>query len=198
MDYVELTEKIKIFAQEHEKKSRYEHSVRVAEMCARLCRRYGLDDDKGYFIGIAHDICKDFSDEDLINLSVKDGKEILDIDKRKPALLHGRAAAVLLQEQFGVNDKEVIEAIVVHTSGEIGMCGLSKCLWLADKIEPGRDWSTDEYRDELMKLSLNEMYYIVFKESYEFLLKKGYEIYPGTKKILDYYEAEMDREKCEN
>jgi len=198
MDYIELTEEINNFAKEHEKKTRYEHSVRVAQMCARLCRRYGLDDNKGYFVGMAHDICKDFSDEELLSLAIKDGKEILEIERRKPALLHGRSAAVLLQEQFKVKDKDIIEAIAVHTSGEIGMCGLSKCLWLADKIEPGREWSTDEYRDELMTHSLNEMYYIVFKESYEYLLKKGYEIYPGTKKILDYYKTELDKERCEN
>lgn len=192
IDYVAITEEIRQFAETHEKKSRYEHSVRVAETCAQLCRHYGLDDNKGYLAGIAHDICKDFSDDELFDLASKDGREIFDVEKRKPALLHGRAAAILMQSQFKITDKELIEAVAVHTSGEIGMCDLSKCLWLADKIEPGRSWSTDEYRNNLMNLPLKKMFYKVFKENYDCIIEKGYEVYPTTIDVLNYYKADSE------
>lgn len=192
IDYIAKTEEIRAFTQAHVKKSRYEHSVRVAQMCARMCRQYGLDSRKGYLAGIGHDMCKDFSDEELIELAACDGNEIIDFDRKKPALLHGRAAAVLLRKKFKICDPEILEAVANHTSGVIGMCDLTKCLFLADKIEPGRPQSTDKYRENLLAMPLDKMLYSVLEENYEYLTNKGYEIYPGTKEMLDYYSIEIN------
>ena len=187
IDYIEKTEEIRAFTQAHVKKSRYEHSVRVAEMCARMCRQYGLDWRKGYLAGIGHDMCKDFSNEELFELAGRDGDEITDFERKKPALLHGRAAAVLLKERFKVYDQEILEAVANHTSGKIGMCDLTKCLFLADKIEPGRPQSTVDYRENLLAMSLDDMLYSVLLENYEYLTNRGYELYPGTIEITEYY-----------
>ena len=191
IDYIEKTEEIRAFTQSHVKKSRYEHSVRVAEMCARMCRQYGLDWRKGYLAGIGHDMCKDFSNEELFELAGRDGDEITDFERKKPALLHGRAAAVLLKEQFKVYDLEILEAVANHTSGIVGMCDLTKCLFLADKIEPGRPQSTDEYRNGLLALSLDEMLYSVLEENYEYLINHNIEIAPGTREMIEYYTVEI-------
>lgn len=190
-DIIELTEEIRIFAQEHVKKSRYEHSIRVAETCARLCRMFALDDDVGYLAGVGHDMCKDFSDQELFDLAAKDGNPIIPYEKRNPALLHGRAAAVLLKEKFGIEDKDILEAVAYHTSGVMGMCDLSKCLFIADKIEPGRPQSTDEYRERLYKMNLDQMFYAVLYENYSYVLKKGYELFPTTEDLVKKYKVAL-------
>lgn len=190
-DIIELTEEIRIFAQEHVKKSRYEHSIRVAETCARLCRMFALDDDVGYLAGVGHDMCKDFSDQELFYLAAKDGNPIIPYEKRNPALLHGRAAAVLMKEKFGIEDKDILEAVAYHTSGVIGMCDLSKCLFIADKIEPGRPQSTDEYRERLYKMNLDQMFYAVLYENYSYVLKKGYELFPTTEDLVKKYKVAL-------
>ena len=187
IDYIGKTEEIRTFTKVHVKNSRYEHSVRVAEMCARMCRQYRLDSRKGYLAGIGHDMCKDFSDDELFELAERDGKEITDFERKKPSLLHGRAAAVMLRKKFKVLDPEILEAVANHTSGIIGMCDLTKCLFLADKIEPGRPQSTDEYRERLLAMSLDEMLYSVLEENYEYLTKHCCEIMPGTREMIDYY-----------
>ena len=187
IDYIEKTEEIRAFTQAHVKKSRYEHSVRVAETCARMCRQYGLDWRKGYLAGIGHDMCKDFSDEEMLELAASDGQEITAFEQKKPALLHGRAAAVLLRKKFKVFDPEILEAVANHTSGIIGMCDLTKCLFLADKIEPGRPQSTEDYRENLLSMSLDQMLYSVLEENYDYLIKHGVEISPGTREMTDYY-----------
>lgn len=190
-DIIELTEEIRIFAQEHVKKSRYEHSIRVAETCARLCRMFALDDDVGYLAGVGHDMCKDFSDQELFYLAAKDGNPIIPYEKRNPALLHGRAAAVLMKEKFGIEDKDILEAVAYHTSGVMGMCDLSKCLFIADKIEPGRPQSTDEYRERLYKMNLDQMFYAVLYENYSYVLKKGYELFPTTEDLVKKYKVAL-------
>lgn len=190
-DIIELTEEIRIFAQEHVKKFRYEHSIRVAETCARLCRMFALDDDVGYLAGVGHDMCKDFSDQELFDLAAKDGNPIIPYEKRNPALLHGRAAAVLMKEKFGIEDKDILEAVAYHTSGVMGMCDLSKCLFIADKIEPGRPQSTDEYRERLYKMNLDQMFYAVLYENYSYVLKKGYELFPTTEDLVKKYKVAL-------
>lgn len=190
-DIIELTEEIRIFAQEHVKKSRYEHSIRVAETCARLCRMFALDDDVGYLAGVGHDMCKDFSDQELFDLAAKDGNPIIPYEKRNPALLHGRAAAVLMKEKLGIEDKDILEAVAYHTSGVMGMCDLSKCLFIADKIEPGRPQSTDEYRERLYKMNLDQMFYAVLYENYSYVLKKGYELFPTTEDLVKKYKVAL-------
>lgn len=190
-DIIELTEEIRIFAQEHVKKSRYEHSIRVAETCARLCRMFALDDDVGYLAGVGHDMCKDFSDQELFYLAAKDGNPIIPYEKRNPSLLHGRAAAVLMKEKFGIEDKDILEAVAYHTSGVMGMCDLSKCLFIADKIEPGRPQSTDEYRERLYKMNLDQMFYAVLYENYSYVLKKGYELFPTTEDLVKKYKVAL-------
>jgi len=94
--YDDLIEGIRVFTKESVKKSRFEHSERVAEMCVVLAKKAGVDEQKAYLAGIGHDMCKDFSDEKLFELAAKDGKAIIDFDRKKPALLHGRAAAVMM------------------------------------------------------------------------------------------------------
>ena len=191
INYIAKTEEIRAFTEAHVKKSRYEHSVRVAEMCARMCRQYGMDSRKGYLAGIGHDMCKDFSDEELIEIAGRDGDAISDFERKKPALLHGRAAAVMLKESFKVVDPEILEAVANHTSGIIGMCDLTKCLFLADKIEPGRPQSTVEYRENLLAMTLNQMLYSVLEENYQYLTKHKIEIAPGTREMIEYYKTEL-------
>lgn len=191
IDYIEKTEEIRAYTQAHVKEKRYQHSVRVAETCARMCRQYGLDARKGYLAGIGHDMCKDFSDEELIELAGRDGLAISDFERKKPALLHGRAAAVMLYDHFKVLDPEILEAVANHTSGIIGMCDLTKCLFLADKIEPGRPQSTEEYRENLLSMPLNEMLYSVLEENFQYLTKHKIEIAPGTREMIEYYKTEL-------
>ena len=191
IDYIEKTEEIRAYTQAHVKEKRYQHSVRVAEMCARMCRQYGMDARKGYLAGIGHDMCKDCSDEEMTELALRDGNPISAFERKKPALLHGRAAAVMFRDHFKVLDPEILEAVANHTSGIIGMCDLTKCLFLADKIEPGRPQSTDQYRENLLSMSLNEMLYSVLEENFQYLAKHNIEIAPGTREMIEYYKTEL-------
>ena len=120
-------------------------------------------------------------------LALKDGAGLSEYEQKTVSLLHGRAAAVLMQEKFGIEDKDVIEAVANHVSAKLGICDLGKCLFLADKIEPARPQSTDEYRANLFKLSLNGMFYSVLNENYEYLTGRGVEVSPDTLKMLEYY-----------
>lgn len=170
--YTELTEKVRLFVLTAVKKERYEHSVRTAQTAALLCRRYGENEARGYFCGIAHDICKEMDSETLLSLSREDGFPVSDVELAKLSLLHGRAAAVFLHKRFNVTDADILEAIRYHTFGKPGMCDLAKIVYIADKIEPGREYSSDEYIQKLMEFSLDDVLYNVLEKNIEYLKKQ--------------------------
>ena len=193
IDYDTLIEKIRDYTEAHVKPARYEHSVRVAEMCVDLCRRYGLDEQKGYLVGIGHDMCKDMPKDKMKELAARDGKPITEFELKIPSILHGRAAAVKMKEKFGITDPDILEAVANHVSCCLGICDLGKVLFVADKTEPGRPQSTPEYRARLMKLSLDGMLAAVLKENYEYITNRGYDIYPDTQKMIEYYKEGPSR-----
>lgn len=180
-ELAEITESVRKYALAAVSESRYKHSVRVAETCAKLCRRYGLDESLGYFCGIAHDICKNMEGDVLLKIASRDGREIDALEMERPALLHGRAAAVKLREDWGIVEESVLEAVANHTFGKAGMCDLAKVLYVADKIEPGRENVTEEYMKRLLKMDIDLMTRTVVKESMEYLKGRGKEASVQTK-----------------
>lgn len=181
LELAELTESVRKYALAAVSEERYKHSVRVAQTCAKLCAHFGLSEQIGFFVGIAHDICKSMNDEALLKTAALDGEPFLKIESSRPSLLHGRAAAVLLRDNWNVEDKDVLEAVANHTFGKVGMCDLAKLLYVADKIEPGRENVTEEYTARLMAMSVNQMTAAVVKESMDYLKSKGKKVAAETK-----------------
>lgn len=185
-DIDSLIEEIRKYAKGAVSESRFQHSVRVAETAMKLCEKFGLDGKIGYLAGISHDICKAMPDDILISISARDGLPFTELESKKPALLHGRAAAVKLQEDFNISEPDVIEAVQNHTFGKIGMSDLSKIVFIADKIEPGRPQVDEAYLKKIKKLSLNELALFVLSDNIAYLEKKGKAVAPQSLKLLGW------------
>ena len=181
--------KVKKYLRSSVSEKRYEHSVRTAKMCKTLCSLYGLNESKGFFAGISHDMCKGMTKDDLLFLVKKDRKDISEFERDNPSLLHGRAAAVLLEEKFGFHDADVIEAVANHTFGKRGMCALAKILYVADKIEPGREYVTKSYLKGLYRLSLDALVKTVLQENIAYLHKRGRKAAPESEEFLQSLDA---------
>lgn len=186
LDFDTLISKIDSYAKESVSLSRYEHSVRTAEMCSKICSKCGIEPKLGYLAGISHDICKNLDDKEMISVSQRDGMEITELEREKTGLLHGRAAAVIMREKFGITDKDLLDAVAFHTFGKKDLCDLGKILYVADKIEPGRKHITPEYIEEKLALPLNEMTKTVLKENIEYLKEKGKVVAPISN---DFYNS---------
>ncbi len=177
--------KIKAYASGILSKPRYEHSLRTAKLCRELCERFSLDGSLGFLAGISHDICKQFSEEDLMALAKKDGFPIFELEAQKPSLLHGRAAAQLIMERFGVTDENVLDAVRWHTFGRRGLCPLGCVLFVADKLEPGRKGLSEKARQEILRLDFTKMIVKVIENNIEYLNKTGKIIAPETLEMLE-------------
>jgi len=166
------------------KPSRYEHSVSTAEMAERMCNEYGENPRLGYLAGLVHDICKDFDSKKMLALAKQDGKPISDIEMDKKNLLHGRAAAVFLETEYGITDEKLLEAVQNHTFGAPGMASLGKILYAADKIEPTRPHITKERIESLFEKELDDFVLSVLEEALEYEHSMGHTLAPITEKFL--------------
>ncbi len=199
-NFNKLIEQIDIFAKENLKESRYQHSHRVANYAKFLAEHHsaeGVNPDKAFFAGLAHDMCKNFSDEELVATVEKDGMGIDDIEKTRLNLLHGRAAAVLLKEKFAVKDKSILNAIAFHTFGYEGIDALGKMVYIADKIEPARP-NTEEFRDFALKATLTELMLKVLLWNMNYIKSKAGRIHPLTDKMYKQLKDELAQEEKDN
>jgi nicotinate-nucleotide adenylyltransferase len=158
---------------------RFIHSRNVALHASDLAARFACNSDNAYLAGITHDICKEFTPPDLIKYAMEDGAPISHLENKKPSLLHGRAAAMLIQKKFGINDADVIEAVRFHTMGKPGMGQLAKIVYIADKIEAARTTVDSRLRrlvfdDEGKNISVDDLFGIVFKTTVKWLMDRGF------------------------
>jgi nicotinate-nucleotide adenylyltransferase len=131
--------RIETAAREALSTERFLHSRNTAIHAFDLCRRFGLDPMDGYLAGVAHDLAKQIDNKQMLKIVKSAGMEISGLEKEKPNLLHGKAAAVLLRECFSVHNEDVLEAVTYHTSGRENMGSLAKIIYIADKTESSRN-----------------------------------------------------------
>lgn len=118
--------------------TRYGHARSVATLAASMASRNGLDPTAAFLAGIAHDLAKELPAARIAELAQRDGEGVDELEAAKPSLMHGRAAATLLRECFGVGDGAILEAVACHTFGKPGMGRLAAIVYVADKVEWGR------------------------------------------------------------
>jgi nicotinate-nucleotide adenylyltransferase len=163
------------------KRSRFLHSRNTALMAFDLARRYGLDPGAAYLAGIAHDLGKSLETAELLALAERDGGGFSALERKNPALLHGRAAAVLLRERFGIHNKDVLEAVAAHTTGSRDMGPLAMAVFIADKIEYSRGKAAARLRERLGgKETLTELFFAVLEENIRYLKSERLDVAEET------------------
>jgi len=105
----------------------------------RLAERWSVDADDAREAAILHDITKKLTVEEHIRIFEERGLSPGSLENAGEKLLHSKSGALLAKSLFGVSD-EVAGAIRWHTTGRAGMSALEKVIYLADYIEPSRDF----------------------------------------------------------
>jgi predicted HD superfamily hydrolase involved in NAD metabolism len=161
-------------------KHRYEHTVRVARCADVLAACHGLDTGKARLAGMLHDLARLYPGERLVAECEDRGMPIDAFERRHPIVLHARLGAAIAQESFGVHDAQVLSAIEKHTLGAAIMSPLDCVVYLADGLEPGRDFPG---RAELWHLATHDLEGAmrgVLLSSLAHLARKGNPVAPQT------------------
>jgi len=134
-----VIQRVETAARETLSTERFLHSRNTALHAYDLCSRFGLDPMDGYLAGIGHDLAKQIENKQMLKIVKTAGMSISALEMDKPNLLHGKAAAVLLRERFSIHNKDVLEAVAIHTSGSENMGQLAKIIFITDKTEASRN-----------------------------------------------------------
>ena len=119
---------------------RYAHILGVARTAGRLARAHGVDPLQARIAGLLHDLARLYPGERLLLECADRGMPIDAFEQANPVVLHARLGAELARDEFGVDDEAILSAIRKHTLAAATMSPLDEILYLADGLEPGRDF----------------------------------------------------------
>ena len=163
------------------KRSRYEHSLGVADTAAFLARRFGEDEAKARTAGLLHDCARESPNEAMRAEADARGVSYGAVEASMPLLLHAPLGALLAREKYGADDEAVLRAIARHTVGGASMTALDKIVYFADMVEPTRAYpGVEELRRLAREADLDEMTLAGLTRSIAFVLEKGHLIHPDT------------------
>ena len=173
---------------------RIAHVAGCESEAIELARRWGEDPETAAEAGILHDITKRLSHEEQLNLCEKYAIICDSAERVTPKLLHAKTGAAVARERFGVRDA-VYEAIRWHTTGKPDMTLLEKIIYLADYIEPTRDFPGVDTLRELAYEDLDRALLLGLRMTIEEVRSHGEEPYIDTLTACAWYEERISERR---
>lgn len=130
---------------------RYKHSLGVMKKAEELALIYGIDTNIAKLTGLAHDIGKEFSDEEMLKYAKENNIQVDNVEAVNVGLLHAKIGADICKKKYNFTE-EMQNAIKYHTVGNENMDLLAKIIFVADKTEEGRNYKKDEKNEQLQKV----------------------------------------------
>ena len=158
---------------------RFEHTIRVMDTALQLGELYRVDKMKTELAAIFHDYAKYRDREEMKRWIIKE-RLPHDLLAYHPELWHGPVGAILVEREVGIHDIDILNAIRWHTTGRQHMSILEKVIFIADYIEPGRDFPGVEEVRQMASNDIDHACWMAARNTIEFLMKRNQSVYPDT------------------
>lgn len=165
-----MAEKILAKLQENISPKRLKHSLGVSETAVELALQYGADPERARIAGMLHDCARNMPNNILLQTAEASGILMSDVEKSRPVLLHAPVGALVAQQEYGVDDRQILSAIRWHTTGGPDLEILEQVVFLADYIEPGRDFPGVDKLRALAKRNLGEALLAAYDATISYVL----------------------------
>jgi len=150
MEIQEIENRVKELTNE----KRFKHSQGVMQVAGELAEYYGLDVQKARLAGLAHDCVKNVPCEKMFELAHRLGCELDEVTKLETKLIHAPLGAYYAKKVFEIDDEEIFSAIYYHTTAKRNMTLFEKVIYIADVIEPNRNF---DIVDQLRRLAYEDI-----------------------------------------
>lgn len=186
--------KIKKYLKKHLTKDRYHHTLGVAYTAVAMAMRYNPDTDNSDFIkkaeiaGLLHDCAKCMDNDKKLKICDQNHIPYSSVEASHPYLLHGKVGAYIATTKFDIDDDDILQAIIWHTTGRPDMSLLEKIIFIADYIEPSRKPVPE--LDEIRKMAfidIDKTMERILSNTLRYLEAKGTAIDKMTQKTYDSY-----------
>ena len=172
------------------KPNRVAHVLGCRDTAVNLARRWGADEVDAARAGILHDITKALDGPLQLTLCDAYGKILSDFSRRYPKTLHALTGALVAERIFGENEA-VVAAIDSHTTGKAAMNLLEKIIYVADYMEPNRDFPGVERLRNLAYTDMDAALKLGLEMTLEHLARQGAEVSPESRQALEYLGAKV-------
>jgi predicted HD superfamily hydrolase involved in NAD metabolism len=160
-------------------------------MAVELAERFGVDVTAAELAGLLHDYARDEDPAGLVAAAEALAVPVMPIEREHPNLLHARVGAAMVRRDLPGLGEAVLSAIEVHTVGGMPMSDLDKVIYLADMIEPSRDFpGVEALRDACETEALGECFRRAYGATMRHLKERGRPVHP----ISDVVAAMIERE----
>lgn len=176
---------------------RYKHSMGVVKMALKLNEYYhlGVDEEKIKLAGISHDITKNISNEENLELLKKEYHEKLDPELlNAPQIWHAITGMITVRDKYHINDLEILNAIFYHTTGKPNMTNLEKLIFLSDFIEETRVGTQFEMVREIAFKNMDEAIVAMYENEFSYITSKNQTIYHLSLEAYNYYKKEVEND----
>ena len=165
--------------------NRVRHVLGCRDTAVELAKRWGADTEDAARAGMLHDVTKALDGPLQLTLCRAYGTLLDDFSKKYPKTLHALTGSLVAERIFGEN-KAVVSAIRHHTTGKADMNTLEAIIYVADYMEPNRDFPGVE---ELRKLAFSDLQ-AALKLGLEMTLvhlkNQGSEVSPESRQALEW------------
>lgn len=185
-DYTpEFEKEVKHWVRDREAKKRYAHTKRVVATATTLAKEWAPEDVMVCRLASwIHDAAKHYSDALLLRTALEAGVSVSEFEWRTPMLLHGIVAYVEADREFQLNDERIRTACAYHTTGSPDMNLVDKLVYLADLIEPERDFPSVEILRAGAMENIDATILVSIDNTIRYLLDKNRPIDP---RVVDLY-----------
>ena len=163
--------------------NRVAHVLGCRDTAVELARRWGADETDAARAGLLHDITKALDGPLQLTLCASYGKILNDFSRKYPKTLHALTGSLVAERIFGENDA-VVSAIRFHTTGKADMNLLETIIYVADYMEPNRDFPGVERLRALAFSDIGAALKLGLEMTLEHLKRQGNEVSPESREAL--------------
>ena len=163
---------------------RIPHVLGTEQEAIRLAVRWGADVDQARRAALLHDCTKRLNLKEQLALCRQWEIPLDSLEEQELKLLHSRTGAEIAERVFG-EVPEIVSAIRWHTTGRAGMTLLEKIIYLADYIEPSRDFPGVEDLRRKCYEDLNGGLLMGLEMTVQEMTAQGRPIHPATLEARD-------------
>lgn len=158
---------------------RYEHSIAVYHTAKEIAKIHGVDVEKAKLAGLLHDCGREIPTKEFIEKIKELGIKADVVELNQPILIHDKLGVYYAEHKYDVHDKEVLDAILYHTTGAPHMTRLAMVIYLADILEPARDYDGVDDLRQLVKKDLELTLFQAYRQTIKFLLDGQQLVHPN-------------------
>ena len=169
------------------KPNRVAHVLGCRQTAEEMAAIFGADIADARRAALLHDITKALDGPLQLTLCREYGITLDDFSAQNPKTLHALTGSLVAQRIFG-EKPEVVAAIRSHTTGKADMNTLEKIIYVADYVEPNRNFDGVERLRHFAYTDLDSALALGLTMTVELLYRQGREISPESLQALEYLE----------